>query len=185
MVTLKGKLVTLRPQYMSDAKELFKRINNYKICRWFSGLPWPITQKYVTKFLSDDQKRKKQKQPNSYRFIIIDNVSRNIIGCANLHDISYENKHAETGTWLVPEFWGKGLNSEIKILLLNFGFKKLKLHKITLSCASNNKKSMKAIEKLNAKPEGILRDNNLRGNKYYDTHIYSILKKEWKPSKLK
>lgn len=184
MTTLKGKLVTLRKMRLSDAKEFYK-LMDYSIASVIPPVPWPFEPKHATQFVKAVLKDLKQKKVKRIGFTIIENKTNKVIGQTDLHNISSKNKYAETGTWFGKEYRGKGYNSETKKLLLNYGFKTLKLHKITMTIFGENKRSIKAVKKLGAIKEGILREHNYKLGKYHDLHIYSILKKEWQPSKIK
>ncbi|MEA3430126.1 MAG: GNAT family protein [Nanoarchaeota archaeon] len=184
MIVLKGEHITLRNHRMSDADDIYRNINDPRICKMIYGLPWPYKKKHAKDFLKTWVGRR-EKKPCAIRFAIVLNETKEVIGCINLHSINWQHKRAETGTWLGVNHWGKGYNIESKKLLLNYAFKKLKLHKIILGTLSKNKRSQKAIKKLGAKKEAILKDHMFIEGKYYDSITYRILKKEWKPSKVK
>ena len=83
-------------------------------------------------------------------------------------------------TWIGKKFQGTGLNSEMKHLLINHAFDQLGFEKITFRIDERNMQSRKAVEKLGAVLEGILRKNVflLDGFKR-NTCVYGILKNEW------
>ena len=62
MVILKGKNITLRPLRLSDAKDIYKNVNNYKICKWIVNLCWPYKLKHAIKFI-----KKKEQKYNPFR----------------------------------------------------------------------------------------------------------------------
>ncbi|MBW3003187.1 GNAT family N-acetyltransferase [Candidatus Woesearchaeota archaeon] len=184
MVILKGKTITLRDHRMKDLEDIYKHINDYEIAKWFQGWKWPITRKKVKDFLKNAVALGRKKKPSAIRLAIVLNSTKEVIGCINFHSLNYDSNSAETGTWIGKKYWGQGINREAKRLLLDYGFKKLKLHRVVLTCTSINKRSKRAIEKLGAKKEAVLREKKKIGNRYYDVYLYSILKKEWRPSRL-
>lgn len=179
MVVLKGKKISLRFHRKTDVEDLYRHLNDYDIAKWFQGFKWPITRKKVVDFIDYAVALSRKKRPKAIRFAIILNSTKEIVGCTNLHGIDYDKKAGETGTWIGREYWGQGINKEAKLLLLDYGFNKIKLEKVKISHADNNKRSMRAVAKLGIHKEGILRENKRIGGKYYDVHKYSILKKEW------
>ena len=70
---------------------------------------------------------------------------------------------------------GKGLGTEALQLLVNYGFKKMKLHRIGAEIFEYNKISLKLFEKLNFKREALLRDGLWKDGRWWDVYTYSIL----------
>ncbi len=87
-------------------------------------------------------------------------------------------------TWLSPEARGTGLNSACKLQILTQAFEQLGLLLVTFKSDARNGLSRRAIEKLGARLDGVLRayscawDNTVR-----DTAIYSLLASEWPDAK--
>ncbi len=181
MVILKGKLITLRQFKFKDIKAIYRLESNPKVNKPTNGLPWPY--KYRDALRSYRKYTKKDKK--AYRFAIVWNQTKQVIGCTGLIGLSYKNKIGESSTWILPEFWGTGIYLESRKLLFNFGFKKLKLHKIKIATCSSNIRCQKAIKKTGAKKEGLSRQCVYKCGKFRDVTFYGLLKKEWRPSKLK
>ena len=116
-----------------------------------------------------------------YPFIILNKKSKEAIGITMLGNISFPNKRLEIGwTWLGEKFQGTGINYQCKKLLLDYCFDDLKLRRVEFKIDIENIKSQKAIEKIGAIKEGLLRNYNIQsyGNSE-GTYVYSILKEEW------
>ena len=95
--------------------------------------------------------------------------------------INYKNKVLEIGsTWIGREFQGKGLNSQVKSVMLSYVFNEMLFEKVEFRIDERNVRSRKAVEKLGAKLEGILHKNVylLDGFKR-NTCRYGLLKEEW------
>jgi RimJ/RimL family protein N-acetyltransferase len=115
-----------------------------------------------------------------YSFVIIDRKWNSVIGGTRLFNIYPEHRKLEIGwTWLKPEYWGKGYNTESKLLLLTYCFETLKTQRVQLQTSEANLRSRAAIEKLGAKLEGILRNDRIRPTGVTNTAIYSIIDSEW------
>lgn len=97
-------------------------------------------------------------------------------GAGGFNNLSKQHKKAEIGFWLLPEFWGKGLMQEAFPLICNYGFNQLGLHRIEGFVDSENSNCKKAVEKLNFKLEGIMRDCEIKNGKPLSIVIYSKLK---------
>ncbi|MFH1751684.1 MAG: GNAT family protein [archaeon] len=175
-VELKGKRITLRCPRISDAKELMKHINNKEINRFLST-PTPVSFKKEIKWIKDCKKN--WSKGKEYNFVIVLYKNNQVIGSTSLLRINTEQKNSEIVTWITKEFWGKGINNEAKKLLLDFGFKKLKLHRICAKIITKNTMSVKAVQKFGFKKEGTERESFQKKGKYYNVHYYGLLKDEW------
>ncbi len=121
------------------------------------------------------------KMNQAISFIIFDKIRQEYAGSTRYMNIQWVNKVVEIGsTWLGREFHGSGLNSHMKHLMLDYAFEKMDFEKVEFRIDERNIRSRKAVEKLGAKLEGILRKNVylLDGFKR-NTCCYGILKDEW------
>ena len=114
-------------------------------------------------------------------FIIFDKKISSYAGTTRFMNISWKNKVAEIGsTWIGKEFQGTGLNKNMKFLMLNYAFELLDFERIEFKIDERNQPSRKAVEKLGATYEGLLRKNIIMLDGFKrSTCCYSILKEEW------
>ncbi|WP_223550426.1 GNAT family N-acetyltransferase [Aestuariivivens sp. NBU2969] len=114
-------------------------------------------------------------------FIIYDKQKKAYSGSTRFGHINWTNKVLHIGwTWLGREFQGTGLNKQVKFLMLQFAFDKLNFDKVEFRVDDRNLQSRKAIEKLGATLEGILRRDTIMIDGYKrNTCCYGILKEEW------
>lgn len=114
-------------------------------------------------------------------YLIVDKDYGALAGCTRFGKIDTDNKRAEIGwTWYGIDYQGTGLNLAAKHLLLNYGFKTLNLNRIQLGADTRNIRSQKAIEKLNATPEGIRRNHYIDSQGISrDDIYYAITKEDW------
>ena len=118
----------------------------------------------------------------SIPFAIYDKGVKQFAGSSRYMNIDHKNKVLEIGsTWIGKAFQGTGLNSHVKVLMLDHAFDVMKYEKVEFRIDSRNIRSRKAVEKLGAVLEGTLRKNVylLKGYKR-DTCCYGILEEEWK-----
>ncbi|MEZ5018435.1 MAG: GNAT family protein [Flavipsychrobacter sp.] len=127
-------------------------------------------------------KKEKLKQ---FPFIIKKKAEEKIIGSTRFLNIDLENRNVEIGfTWLHPDYWATGVNTECKLLLMTYCFEELDLERVQYKTDELNIRSRKAIEKLGGQFEGIHRNDRLRDNgTYRSSAFYSILKSEWESIK--
>jgi len=101
-------------------------------------------------------------------------------GIIRFLDIDRPNQMVELGTWIDSRYWRTALNTEAKLLTLSYAFEQEGVHRVQLKTDARNLRSQKAIERLGAVPEGVLREAHLvRGDFYRTSLYYSILPTEW------
>lgn len=114
-------------------------------------------------------------------FIIYDKLTQTFAGSTRFGLINWTNKVLHIGwTWIGKEFQGTGLNTEIKHLMLDYAFEELGFEKVEFRIDERNIRSRKAVEKLGATLEGVLRKDTLMLDGFKrSTCCYGILKEEW------
>ncbi len=114
-------------------------------------------------------------------FIVFDKQANAYTGCTRFGLINWKNKVLHIGwTWIGTQFQGSGLNTNVKFLMLQYAFETLNFDKVEFRVDERNIKSRKAVEKLGAKLEGILRKDTLMLDGFKrSTCCYGILKEEW------
>ncbi len=118
---------------------------------------------------------------SKYTFAIVDKKTDKIAGSTSFQFISDYDKRLEIGwTWLGMDYQGTGLNKACKLLQLEYVFDVLQYERVEFKADVLNLPSVKAMEKLGATREGVLRNRRqMFGNRRRDTVYYSILKDEW------
>ncbi|HEX9825889.1 MAG TPA: GNAT family protein [Flavobacteriaceae bacterium] len=114
-------------------------------------------------------------------FIVYDKLKNAYAGCTRFMNINWEHKVLEIGsTWIGREFQGTGLNANMKFLMLKYAFETLNFEKVEFRIDERNIPSRKAVEKLGAQLEGILRKNvHLKDGFKRNTCCYGMLREEW------
>ena len=128
-----------------------------------------------------EQKNNKTSIP----FIIYDKLKEEYAGSTRYMNINWKNKVLHIGsTWIGNEFQGTGLNAQMKFLMINYAFENMDFEKIEFRIDERNIKSRRAVEKLGAILEGILRkDVYLLDGYKRNTCCYGILREEWEKTK--
>lgn len=124
----------------------------------------------------------KQKAEGSrYPFVVIEESTGKILGSTSYHDLLFDVKRFEIGyTWYAKSVQRTHVNTTCKLLLFKFAFEQLEANTVALRTDQFNFKSQKAIERLGAKKDGIIRGNaRRRDGTIRDTVMYSIIKGEW------
>lgn len=177
-IKTKNKRVKLRGLRLSDADFIKKWADNKNIIKYTFVIPPPFDLEKAKDFIL--KARKDIRDKKAYEFGIELNRTKELIGTINLLNINIKNKNADIGFWLAKSYWGKGLAVEAVELMLEFGFKKLKLERIQARVLDENVRSQKLLEKLGFKLEGKLRKKTFFKKRWYNDLIYGLLKEEWK-----
>ncbi len=171
MLVIKSKKFILRPFRSTDAESLAKNINNKKIYRYTSCIPYPYTLKDARDYLKRI-KTQTQKVTKLSLAIVIDNE---VVGGVALDKIIKKHK-AEIGYWLAEKYWGKGIITQAVKLLVSYAFKKLDLKRVYAFVYYSNKASARVLEKAGFKNEGFLRKHGKKDGKLMDLYMFGKVK---------
>lgn len=178
---LNGKLVALIPLETNHFEELELLARDTRIWE-FIPADMSSSEKCLKAFQTAlDNKEKGTEFP----FVIYSKTENKLIGSTRLMEIVPLHRRLEIGwTWLHPEYWATAVNLECKLLLLTFCFEDLKTIRVQLKTDEKNLRSRKAIEKIGAQYEGILRQDRIKDNgTVRSTAYFSIIDSEWKTAK--
>jgi RimJ/RimL family protein N-acetyltransferase len=177
-IILENERVKLSPLTLDNYTNLLSVAAEHKLVQYSpSDIESPAALRNYVEIALDQQEKR-----SSLPFIIYDKKAMAFAGSTRYMNIDYTNKVLEIGsTWIGKKFQGTGLNSEMKHLLLNHAFDTLGFEKVTFRIDERNLQSRKAVEKLGAVLEGILRKNVYLLDGYKrNTCCYGILVNEWK-----
>jgi RimJ/RimL family protein N-acetyltransferase len=122
----------------------------------------------------------KREKGEQYPFVVLDRFTKRVIGSTSYLKLNEEFKSLEIGwTWFLPEVWGKGYNEECKYLLLKHCFENLDTIRVQIVTWDKNLRSRKAVERIGAKFEGVLRNAVIRHDGKRNSAYYSIIDEEW------
>lgn len=115
------------------------------------------------------------------QFSVWDKNVNQLVGSTAFGNYSERDGRIEIGwTWLGEEFHGTGINQAMKLLMLEYCFEKLNLKRVEIKTDLLNIPARKALVKLGAVEEGVLRSHTLLANgRRRDTIYYSVLSSEW------
>jgi RimJ/RimL family protein N-acetyltransferase len=184
VVFLKGRYVTLRPVEKADLQALTRWINDPEVRFYLEA--------YLPQSLQDEEKwlegLGKDKQHNIV--FIIQTAKGQAIGLMGLHNIRWRDRVATTGALIgEKKFWGRGLGSKAKALLLDYAFNTLNLRKIRSDAIAFNERSIAYSKKCGYREEGRLKEQIFRNGKYWDLVQLAVFRPEfeavWKKMKNK
>jgi len=182
-IALENDFVRLIPLTLANYSQLIPIALQPKLVQYS---PSDIeTEKSLKDYVTIALKQKEQK--TSIPFLVYSKIYNTPAGCTRFMNIDWNNKVLHIGaTWLGREFHGTGLNTQMKVLMINYAFDSLHFEKVEFRIDERNMRSRKAVEKLGARLEGILRKNVYLLNRFKrNTCCYGLLPDEWEPVKMK
>lgn len=114
-------------------------------------------------------------------FTVIERATGQTVGMTTYMNVDTINRRVEIGsTWYARRVQRTALNTEAKLLLLAHAFDIMGCIAVEFRTHFMNEQSRRAIERLGAKLDGILRNHSVAANgTLRDTCVYSIIASEW------
>jgi RimJ/RimL family protein N-acetyltransferase len=174
---LENAWVALEPMALSHVPALEQAAADGNLWDlWFTTVPAPGQMTaYVEKALRG------QVEGRMTPWVVIEKASGDIVGTSRYYDITPDPYRLAIGyTWYARRWQRSHLNTACKHLLLDNAFQNLGVVAVEFHTDAYNQDSQKAIERLGAKREGVLRAHKRREDgSLRDTVCYSILATEW------
>lgn len=180
-VILQGERVQLLPMEELHIHELYEALKDPEV--WTYSPPGMRSIRDMENYVGTALKE--FKAGTALPFVIRDLQSGELVGTTRFADISVTNKSLEIGwTALARKVWRTRVNTECKYLLLTHCFETLGTVRVQLKADSRNTRSLCAMERIGATPEGILRSHRILSDGYIrDSAYYSFISKEWPTTK--
>ena len=126
-----------------------------------------------------------REQGNRFAFAVIDEATGRVLGSTSFHDIIPAVRRVEIGyTWYARSVQRSHVNTTAKLLMLGHAFDQLGCHVVGWRTDNFNFASQRAIERLGAKKDGVIRGHALRRDgTIRDTVMYSLRAGEWPESR--
>jgi RimJ/RimL family protein N-acetyltransferase len=176
-VTLRGTLATLEPLARDHHDDLVEAVKDGELWNlWYTHVPDPDGMRAEI-----DKRLGRQAAGTMLPFTVIENRNGKVVGMTTYMNIDPDNRRLEIGaTWYGRSAQRTGLNTDCKLLLLSHAFETLSCIAVEFRTHAFNQQSRRAIERLGAKLDGILRSHQLAPNgTLRDTCVYSIVAAEW------
>lgn len=170
--TLTGRHVTLRPLHRNDRAALLDAFDGLQVFTTFVPGPATIDGWY-------DRLEAETAAGRTLPFTVLD-ASGSVAGVTRFMRMIEPHRRVEIGgTVYARRVQRTGLNTEAKRLLLTHAFETLGANCVQLRTDFLNHASRRAIERLGARLDGVLRGHLILGDHLRDSAVYSILAHEW------
>jgi RimJ/RimL family protein N-acetyltransferase len=175
-VTLRGPHARLEPLSPAHREGLVEAVKDGELWKlWYTSVPKPENmQKEI------DRRLALQAAGTMLPFTVFD-TDGGIAGMTTYMNVDAANRRVEIGsTWYAKRVQRTPLNTNCKLLLLQHAFEKLDCIAVEFRTHFFNHQSRRAIERLGAKQDGILRSHQIAPNgTLRDTVVFSIIASEW------
>lgn len=163
----------LRQMTPADVNDLLRHFGNPEVVRFIDAQPIKTLDqanewlRWMGSFFSAS---------DGLRWGVERKTTGEFIGSAGLHSWNREANYAEIGYDLTPPHWGQGYATEVAQAIIEFAWEQMKLNRIEADVVSGNIASIRVLEKLGFRREGILRQRMRKGGNYYDVLLYGLLR---------
>ena len=177
-VTLTGQRVRLAPLCLEHAEVLWPQADDPDVWRY---LPYGTIDSPARLRALIAELLARQARETDLPFTVFDLATGLAAGMTRYLAIDYANRSLEIGgTWYGRAFRRTATNTECKYLLLRHAFESLGCVRVQLKTDVRNERSQRAIERLGAVREGVLRKHMILPDGYLRSSvIYSVVDDEW------
>jgi RimJ/RimL family protein N-acetyltransferase len=175
-IELRGQHATLTPLGHQHHDDLVNAVQDGELWQlWYTTIARPESMRQEI-----ERRLSLQTQGSMLPFAVLD-ASGRAVGMTTYMHIDAVNHRLEIGsTWYRRAVHRTPINTECKWMLLRHAFETLGCHAVEFRTHWFNQASRKAIERLGAKLDGVLRAHQIASNgTLRDTCVYSIVATEW------
>lgn len=175
--SLVGQYVRLAPLALEHADALGAAAGDGELWQ----LPYTVVPRPEAMRKEIERRLALQRMGSMVPFAVLEAASGDAVGMTTFLNIDAANRRLELGsTWYARRVQRTPLNTEAKLLLLTHAFERLGSIAVELRAHWLNQASRRAIERMGAKLDGILRSHQiLPDGALRDTCVYSIVAAEW------
>ncbi|MDV6234538.1 GNAT family protein [Leptospira ellisii] len=174
---LVGETIELHPLKKEHADALAQAVSDGELWKlWFTTVPSPEKMKTWIETALEEETQKR-----SLPFAVYHKKDRKFIGSTRYMNLEKGERRLEIGsTWYSKSYQKTSVNTECKLLLLGHAFETLECIAVEFRTHRLNETSRKAIERLGAVLDGILRNHRtMPDGTLRDTVVYSVIRNEW------
>ena len=172
--TINGRIVKLRELSIDDAFDM-SRLMTYNISKSLWEVPYPYTLENASSFINSSHIEFRSLRALNFAILYKRNSEYgSLVGIIGLKNIHIENRKANLGYWIGESFWGNGIASESVELVINYAFSVLKLEEVYAYVYSQNKRSIRVLEKNRMTKVGEANEYSKKHNRYHNTTKFVI-----------
>lgn len=163
----------IRKLTLADTSAIYEIFSNPEVTRYW-GLPMMRSREEARKFIDESAKGLENK--SLLQWGVVHKESGQLIGTCAFASWEPEHQRAEIGFALGRNSWKRGFMTELLPAFIQFGFDKMKLHRIEADVDPENSAAIKLVKKMGFSREGHLKDRYCMDGKYRDSLIFGLLR---------
>jgi RimJ/RimL family protein N-acetyltransferase len=175
---ISGQLVNLRGLSIGDANDI-SRLMTYNISKSLWEVPYPYSLEDAQNFINSSHRDFESLKAVNFAILYKNNPEgdSSLAGIISLKNIDLDIKNANLGYWIGEVYWGNGIASESVALVINHAFSVLGLEEIYAYVYSENKASMRVLEKNGMTKKGEANEYSKKLGRYQITAKF-VIKRE-------
>jgi N-acetyltransferase len=175
--TLAGKHVRLEPLKPAHEESLIEAAGDGEL--WNSSVTIVPDRKSMAAYIQEALQS--QSQGVALPFVIIRKALNKVVGTTRFYEIKQTDRGVNIGfTWLAASAQRTEVNTEAKLLMLSHAFENWHCIRVAFLTDVLNEQSRKALLRLGAREEAILRNHMIMPNgRIRDSVCFSIIAEEW------
>jgi [ribosomal protein S5]-alanine N-acetyltransferase len=177
-VRLSGSQIFLREFSTDDLHDVMAVVGDDRVTESLSFDT--RSRKEAAEMLNGILSRAKQESRSEY-YLAVSTLGNCLVGFARLGLNGVQA--AKLGYAIAAESWGRGYAIDAVGTLVDFGFRELKLHRISAAMGPDNTASIAIVRRLGMTYEGRIRDHVHTNGQWRDSLLYSVLADEWLAAK--
>jgi len=172
---IKGLLVDLRELSINDARDI-SHLMTYNISKSLWQVPYPYTVESALNFINSSHRDFESLKAVNFAIQYKNNLGdvNRLVGIISLKNIDSNNKRANLGYWVGELYWGNGIATESVALVINYAFSVLGLEEVYAYVYSENKASIRVVEKNGMTKKGMVNEYNQMSGRYKNTIKFAI-----------
>lgn len=172
---ISGRLVDLRGLLIGDANDI-SRLMTYNISKSLWDVPYPYSLEHARSFINSSHRDFEYLKAVNFAILYKNNPEgdSSLVGIISLKNIDFDNKKSNLGYWIGESYWGNGIASESVALVINHAFSVLGLEELYAYVYSENKASMRVLEKNGMTKKGEVSEYSKKLGRYQNTAKFVI-----------
>jgi ribosomal-protein-serine acetyltransferase len=161
-------------RYVEELTSLVRRDLAY-MSKW---MPW-ATERYSVEDAREFVRRNLRQYAEDQGFATLIFSGDRVVGSIGYNNIDWSNRKTDIGYWLAADMQGRGIMTKSCRVLVEYAFTRMRLNRVEIFCAVENRRSRLIPERLGFTQEGTHRQAEWVHDHFKDLVCYSMLAREW------
>ena len=175
---LDSERLRLRELHPSDAPAVFRIRGDYEVTKYNGGQPYRTVEQ-AGGLIDSIADAYRDKRSIRWGITLKSDPKSTVIGMVGYNYWVRSDYRASIGYDLARAYWGQGIMPEAVRSILDFGFTRMGLNRIEADASSENLNSIRVLEKIGFKREGIQQEQYFEEGEFYDLVLFCLLRRNY------